>query len=136
MTRFPVLVVLFVALSPLPCLAQFGGPPPPPLPSWKVEVKLDGDKTISGTMVLNAIMVECDLGQYSIKAEKIKEIQFTTSSKSPNHVLEGDVITHSGEKIHGAMPYGAIFVIETDLGTLQPAQSKLRSITFGEKQAK
>ena len=144
MSRSPLalpLLALVLGLAPLSCPAQFGGTPQPPTEKWTIEVKTTGDRTVTGVIPLEAVTIDCDLGQYLIKVEKIKELRFPDhGNEQPfamvdGYQMRGVLVTTSGEEIGGMIHVPGVG-IETELGLLKLSPMKLRSIVFKGKAAK
>ncbi len=139
MKRAYLLAVLVVTMAPIPCWAQFGAVPAKVREKWKVEVKMDDNRTFEGILTLASFDVQSDLGLYAIKPEKIKEVHFEVyptnieerQGRSPNDFV-GTIVTTTGEKFSGLILFPQEG-IETELGTLRPNTLKLRSLTFKGK---
>jgi hypothetical protein len=132
-------------------------PPPPPVPFelevkprvaelWTVRIETFNNKGVTGKLLLASVDMECDLGLLEIKLEKIKMIQFSKphENRSPFDLplpptisgrgtpREGTVITTSGESIAGTI-YVPGWSIETEMGTLTPNATRLKTLTFLSK---
>ncbi len=138
MNRAHLLAVVVVTLGPMPCFAQFQVKQ---VEKWKVEVKMADNRALEGVLALATLRIECDLGDYAIKAEKIKEVRFPEqkdSSAIVNSVgtpirVRGTIVTTSVEEFSGIIDFPREG-IETDLGTLKLNPMKLRTLTFKGKQ--
>ena len=147
MIRTRWLAALILASTPRPCQAQSGGMGGGvggggrgmPTEEWTVKVEVQNDQAVTGRLKLQGVVVQCDLGLYRIKPEKIKAIEFDPKKEEP--VIIGDeglqrratVVTLSGEKIAGIVYVPHTWEVETDLGRLKPEAQNLKVITFLER---
>jgi len=137
MSRPPALAALAIVLAALSAHAQFGGAGADGnlkgWPSWSVQVETKNDTRVAGTLVLQSVKVDCDLGILEIKADKLKVVHFTADDApiiGPEGTrLRGDIVTASGSTVKGTLIVPEL-KMKTDLGTLTLAPQKLRSITF------
>ncbi|WP_422924740.1 hypothetical protein [Singulisphaera sp. PoT] len=110
--------------------------PQTPPEEWNIKAELDGDRVVSGSLSLYNIMVEGDIGEYEIKPEKVKAIQFekgATIQQSPNGPqIPGTVITTSDEKVTGLISLPS-WRFKIELGILKPDPKKLRVVSFLSK---
>lgn len=125
--------------------AQFGGPggmggqanaTPHGNVVYSVTVNANGGQSVSGTMSLTWVAINCDLGHYEIEPAKIKEIRFTLP---PNQqpmmygngvvVTSGTVVTTTGAEIAGNLVINN-WKLVNDLGvvTLNPGGLKTIAI--------
>lgn len=159
MTRTHLLaaLVLAVGLAPRPGLAQgVNYNPGFPATRWEVKVEVPDNRTVTGTINIGSLDVECDLGDYTIRIDKVKSIQFQQESEADKEKSEGQsqsqsqprpqfnqgfvpfrgvVIASSGEKIEGTIRF-PLLGLETELGILRLDPSKMKSITFVGKAEK
>jgi len=153
MSRFVAIPVLVVVLLPSTTFAQFGGMGGPgggrggmggasghphrrgQARSGLVKAETVGGKSVSGTLALVSVPVNCDLGRYHIRPENIKAIRFTTPNNqqpmgSPEGMsVPGAVATRSGEEIDGNLIV-VNWTVETDLGQVTLNPTKLKALTF------
>lgn len=107
---------------------------------------------MSGSLLIASVPVECDLGIYHIKPEKIKAVRFTNPGEKPAKQKPGGgpgggmggpsaiapgyyggaVSTTTGGEIVGSV-YVAHWTVKTDLGVVTLDPSKLKSVTFTGK---
>ena len=150
MTRSAWLAALAVATLSRPCPAQFGGHPQPPQEPWTVKAEIGEGRSVTGTLRLAAVLIDCDLGFYELNPARIKVVRFSGRADSaPNNRpfpipfgagfpmgmfvnLRGTVVTSSGEEIRGSVAVPA-WKIETELGALTLNPETLKSITFIER---
>lgn len=147
-------MLLAVAISP--CPAQMGGGGmgmgggmggmgggmrrSAPAERWKVQVASTNGQSVTGQLLVESVPIECDLGYYLIKPEKVKAVEFEPGNEEPNQMggvprRKGAVVTTSGERIAGILSIPHQWGIETELGHLKPEVAKLKSITFVERVA-
>lgn len=158
MSRFlavPALAFTF-ALLPSSTFAQFGGmggmggggmvmqggrrggssEPSWPAQRWLVKVETVSGRSVLGTLTLASVPINCDLGDYYIKPENVKEIRFTQVDPPviyPGGVAaRGAVLPREGDEIDGTLTVGN-WIVETDLGQLMLLPQKLKSVTFFRK---
>lgn len=133
MSRLPAFAALAIVLAPLPALAQSGDAGPDGNLSWSVQVETRTDSRVAGTLTLQSLRVDCDLGILEIKANKIRVVNFTAGETpiiGPEGTrLKGEIVTASGSTVKGMLIVPELNM-KTDLGTLTLAPQKLRSITF------
>ena len=153
-------LVCGMALTPGEALAQFGGmggrgggmggmmmmsnqrqDDPRDFKTYPVKVSTVSGQAVSGSLRVAKIHIMCDLGQYAVKPDKIKEVRINLGQGDPNSQLiygpggtnvPGTVVTRSGEEINGIVGVPASgWVVETDLGslTLHPGTLKTLAIT-------
>jgi hypothetical protein len=143
---FATTVVALVLLTP-PGFAQFGGmggmggkstvPPSSPR-ECTVKVETIGGQSLSGTLTLTWVPVECDFGLYRLKPEKVKAIRFVHSPDSSvvgrgdGLYVKGVVTTTSGEEIRGSVVVSD-WTVMTELGVVTLDPTHLTSLSFQEK---
>jgi len=156
MSRFLAIPALALILLPSTTFAQFGGMggmgggrggprmlggPEPSWPAqrWLVKVETLAGKSVSGTLTLAGVPIDCDLGRYYIKAENVKSVRFTMPNEhamvmGPGAAIQvqGAVAPREGEEIDGSLVINN-WTVETDLGQLTLYPSKLKSVTFLKK---
>jgi hypothetical protein len=122
------------------------------------QVELEGGRHLSGHIDLGPVMVNSDLGQYTLMPDKIKMIRFLKPANEAKaapkegednaganaagpgagfgapamgpEAIRAKVITTSDQEITGTLENPAFFRLELGFGTLVPMPDKLRSITF------
>ena len=137
MSRLPAFAALAIGFAWSSAHAQYGDAGPDGnlkgWPSWSVQVETRHDSRVAGTLLLQSLRVDCDLGILEIKADKIKVVNFTADDPpivGPDGTkLKGDIVTASGSTVKGTLIVPEL-KMKTDLGTLTLAPQKLRSITF------
>lgn len=146
MSRSVTALVIASALVASPGFAQFGGggmggmvgqnEPSWPTQKWSVKVETGGGKTLTGTLELKDVAVECDFGVYHIRPENVKSIRFIPLPEGTPLIIgpggartRGAVTTAPGEEIEGAVLVRS-WTVETELGQVVLNPSGLRSVTF------
>ena len=141
MSRFAAGAVLAFALVPSPVFAQFGGMgggmayPPWLHQEYSVKVETVEGRNVSGTLPLASVVVECDLGLYHVKPEKVKAVRFLNPKehvavRGPDGTrVPGAVATVSGEEITGTIIVPT-WMLTTDLGAVVLDPAKLKSLTL------
>jgi len=118
---------------------------------WTVKIETASNQAVTGKLRVVSVAVQCDLGLYEIKPDKVKEIQFTPTTREaqlfagptgiqreavvvtagPTGIQrEAVVVTASGEKIAGMVGIPQWWRVRTDLGILTPDVQRLKSLTF------
>ncbi len=108
--------------------------------NWPVTVQATDGNSTRGQLRLTTAVIDCKLGIYEIRPEKIQEIRFKPVS-SGNAVLmdqsgmqrAGTLVTTTGEEIEGVILILNWWRIETDLGVLTPRSDGIKVITFGKR---
>ena len=117
-----------------------GADDPKTAQNWPVTVQTNDGKATRGQLRLTTAVIDCSLGIYEIRPEKIQEIRFKPAS-SGNAVLMdqngmqrlGTLVTVTGEEIEGVVLILNWWRIETDLGVLTPRSDGIKVITFGKR---
>lgn len=135
MLRSSMLVASALVLAPSVSLAQMmpGDSPSP----RAVKVEMVGDRSVTGVLALDDLKVDCDLGLYRIRAEKIESVQFTPEKVAMDPAAQNDpilipamVATRTGETIAGSLRLEGEWALETELGSLTLDPSRLQKLTF------
>ena len=107
---------------------------------WTVKIETQASQAVTGRLKLANVAVQCDLGLYEIRPEKIREVQFTPVAKETPFIVgfnggqrDGVVMTATGEKIAGTVFIPPWWRIKTDLGMLTPDGQRIKSLTFVAK---
>jgi hypothetical protein len=121
-----------------------------------VQLEIEGGRRLNGKIGLGFLAVESELGQYWIRSDRIKTIRFATPEKEakpeakedeqpgdvagpgarpgnvayPSTILEGKVVTTSGQEIDGGIHVPNSFVLQLEFGSLRLDPDQLRTITF------
>jgi len=130
MSRSVAFSTLLVVLTPLTGLAQLVGGT-----ESTIKVEMKSGQSVSGTIFLPGILIDCDLGRYAIKTEKIKAIRFTRPTGTVTQEgtsVEGVVVTTSGDEISGTV-FVQEWSVRTDLGDLTLDPAKLKVISFTDR---
>lgn len=130
----------------------------------KVRLEMEGGQKLEGTVYFQPLVVESDLGQYTIRPDKIKMIQFlrranveeaaAAAAEEPRNpqanammgrmrggpgrlgnLVRGKVVTTSNNVIIGDIRIPANFALELEFGRLTPAPDKLRVLTMIDDEA-
>lgn len=123
-----------------------------------VRLEMEGGQKLEGTISFQPLIVESDLGQYTIRPDKIKTIQFlrranvddAAAAEEPRNprpnvmmagpgmmrpmrtgtLVRGKVVTTSDQVIIGDIHIPPNFALELEFGRLTPAPDKLRVLTM------
>ena len=121
-----------------------------------VRLEMEGGQKLEGTIHFRPVIVDSDLGRYTIRPDKIKMIQFLKRAnvddigpaEVPRDVqgnvnvpravrpvqretrVRGKVVTTSDKVIIGDVHIPFDFALELDFGTLTVAPDKLRTLTM------
>jgi hypothetical protein len=132
MIRSGWFAVLAVVLASLPCKAQFGAGVEEK--EYPVQVEMEGGQCVQGKLRLAEVLIDCELGQYQIKAEKVKMIRFPNpgaeaTGPPADRLIKGTVITTSDREIHGLV-HVRNWTVETDLGSLTLKPETIKAVNF------
>lgn len=136
----------------------FGGDVEGPM-ERTVRLEMEGGQKLEGTVYFRPLIVDSDLGQYTIRPEKIKMIQFLKRADvddeappdeprvprananapvaarmmrvGPPHArVRGKVVTTTDKVIIGDIHIPTDFALELEFGRLSPSPEKLRILTM------
>ncbi len=109
---------------------------------WTVRIETAGNQAVTGRLRLASVAIECDLGLYELRPDKVKEVQFGPKPgesgvmmssgimAGPGIRREGTVLTATGEKIAGTLAIPLTWRVRTDLGVLTPDAQKIKTLAF------
>lgn len=123
-----------------------------------VRLEMEGGQKLEGTIRFRPLIVDSDLGRYTIRPDKIKMIQFLRRAnvddprpaaaapmapqvrgnfvvvggmvQARETLVRGKVVTTSDKVIIGDIHIPADFALELEFGTLSPEPDKLRTLTM------
>jgi hypothetical protein len=100
-----------------------------------VQVEMEGGQKIEGRLLLEALSVDSDLGQYQIRPGQVKIVRLTKSGAAAQPdmngvlALEGSVITTGEKEIKGKVLCPS-WSLDLEFGTLTLDPKRVRTMTF------